>query len=258
MSDTSRALPGLQSLSTVQVSWRQFILIRPPRIQLILQANSSSKSEHIQQKHVQPVLRHNCQQFHTHRILACLWHSQSPIFPIFLPAGTSQLLRGWNFRCSSKWNIFSTESRITHVVFLANVLCIRVEGPHCREKQLSRGLEARFDPGTTQAFKIWTESVSAAFNWNSDNYRLSQETSTPLPDSITQAHASPKTERDFMYHAVNKVKLILLFLCYSKEKGEADFSTQHPIKPKPQGELLVELQLSIYFLVQLWLLMHWI
>lgn len=88
-----------------------------------------------------------------------------------------------------------------------------MEGPKCSEKQISRGPEARFDTGTIQAFKILLESVSAEFNWSSDNYRLSQETSTSTPDSITKSHASHN-----ITIAVNKVKFILLFLYYSKEK----------------------------------------
>jgi len=98
--------------------------------------------------------------------------------------------------------------------FLANVCCIELEGPKCSEKQISRVPEARFDTGTIQAFKILLESVSAEFSWSSDNYRLSQETSTSTPDSITESHASHN-----ITVAVNKVKFILLFLYYSKEKG---------------------------------------
>lgn len=98
--------------------------------------------------------------------------------------------------------------------FLANICCIKMEGPKCSEKQICIGPEARFDTGTTQAFKILLESVSAEFNWSSDNYRLSQETSTSAPDSITKSRASHN-----ITIAVNKVKFILLFLYYSKEKG---------------------------------------
>lgn len=61
--------------------------------------------------------------------------------------------------------------------------------------------------------------MSAAFIWSSDNYRLSQETSTSTPDSITKSYASCN-----ITIAVNKIKFILCFLCSSKEKKEvADF-----------------------------------
>lgn len=92
--------------------------------------------------------------------------------------------------------------------------------------------------------------MSAAFNWNSDNYRLSQETSKLFLTQLPRLTLLLRLSLTLCTIAVNKVKLLLLFLCYSKEKGEADFSTQHPAEPKPQGELLVELQLSIYFFSQ--------
>lgn len=98
--------------------------------------------------------------------------------------------------------------------FPVNICCIKMEGPKCSEKQISRGPEARFDTGTIQVFKILLESVSSEFNWSSDNYGLSQETSTSTPDSITKPRASHN-----ITIAVNKVKFILLFLCYFKEKG---------------------------------------
>lgn len=89
-----------------------------------------------------------------------------------------------------------------------------MEEPKCSEKRISRGPEARFDTGTVQAFRICHESVSADFHGSSGNYRLSQETSTATPASITKSHVSHNTAI-----AVNKVKFILLFLYYSKEKG---------------------------------------
>lgn len=95
--------------------------------------------------------------------------------------------------------------------FLVNICCIKMEGPKCSEKQISGGLEARFGTGAIQVFKILLESVSAEFSWSSDNYRLSQETSTSTPDSITKSHASHN-----ITIAVNKVKFTLLFLYYSK------------------------------------------
>lgn len=189
------------------------------------------------------MLRHNCQQFHTHRILTCLEHSQSPIFPMAAPSRNLPVAKGKDFFfwCGSKWNIFSTKCKITCVV---SWLMFSVSEWKDQAAVRSSSPEV-WRPGLIQALKIWIESVSAAFNCSSDNYRLSQETSTPVPDSITQSHASPK-----ITIAVNKVKLILLSLCYSKEKGEADFTTQHPIESKPQGELLVELELGISFFSQ--------
>lgn len=167
---------------------------------------------------------------------------RAPSSPWLLRAGISQLLRERIFFwCGSKWNIFSTKCKITCVV---SWLMFSVSEWKDQAAVRSSSPEV-WRPGLIQALKIWIESVSAAFNCSSDNYRLSQETSTPVPDSITQSHASPK-----ITIAVNKVKLILLSLCYSKEKGEADFTTQHPIESKPQGELLVELELGISFFSQ--------
>lgn len=95
---------------------------------------------------------------------------------------------------------------------------MKMEGPKCSEKQISRGLEARFGTGTTQALKISLEPVSAAFTWSSDNYRLSQETSTSTPDSITKSHASRN-----ITIAVNKVKIFSAFFTILRKKEVAGF-----------------------------------
>lgn len=141
---------------------------------------------------------------------------RAPSFPSLLRAGISQLLRGWNFWCSSMWNVLSIKCRITCAVFW---LMFSVSEWKDQAAVRSSSPEL-WRPALIQASQIWLKSVSAALNWNSDCYRLAQETSTPVPDSITQAHASPK-----ITIAVNKVKFLLLFPCYSKEKGEADFTT---------------------------------
>lgn len=55
--------------------------------------------------------------------------------------------------------------------------------------------------------------MSAAFIWSSDNYRLSQETSTSTPDSITKSYASCN-----ITIAVNKIKFISVFFALLRKK----------------------------------------
>lgn len=140
----------------------------------------------------------------------------SPSFPSPFQVRISQLPGDGVFYALTYEIFLKHEEENYPFSFLVNTCCIKMEGPKYSEKRISGGPEARFDTGTIQAFKILFESVSAEFSWSSDNYRLSQETSSSTPDSITKSHASHN-----ITIAVNKVKFILLFLYYSKEKASA-------------------------------------
>ena len=119
MSDTSRscrALPGLESLSAVHVSWTRFILIRAPRIW----------------QYFRPISTVNLNVF-SKKMWSQWWDTVDnnftptdpcltrtflePIFPTTIPSRNLAVARGWNFLCTYIWNIFSMKWRITHRVF---------------------------------------------------------------------------------------------------------------------------------------------
>lgn len=117
---------------------------------------------------------------------------RAPSSPSLLPAGTSQLLRGWKFCCSPKWNICSPECRITHVVFwLMFSVSERSSSPEVWRPGLIQALprHSKYELNPCLLHLTGTLTITGCHR------RLPSSSWLNYPGSHF-----PKIELDFMYH----------------------------------------------------------